>query len=114
MTYATVDELNSALGKRLAEPGYLITYESEAAFERDVWDRCAKFMAEVVHDTDIFCLTSHTKDRRGRSETAWKAFCREDCGPDVTVLDSNNRVDIVIEHFDPVQGSMEILSIKAR
>jgi hypothetical protein len=104
--YATVDELNSALGKRLAEPGYLNTYESEAAFERDVWDRCIKFMAEIVHDTAIFCLTSHTKDRSGRSEDAWKAFCREDCGPDVKVLDSNNRVDIVVKH--PVQGSIGI------
>lgn len=106
MTYATVDELNSALGKRLAESGYLNAYESESVFERDVWDRCVRFMAEVVHDTAVYCLTSHTKDRSGRSEAAWKAFCREDCGPDVKVLDSNNRVDIVVKH--PVQGSIGI------
>jgi hypothetical protein len=106
MAYATVDELNTALRKRLAKSGYLNTYETESAFERDVWDRCVKFMAEVIDDPSIYCLTSHTKNRSGRSRAAWKAFCRGDCGPDVKVLGTNNRVDIVIKH--PVKGSIGI------
>jgi hypothetical protein len=109
MAYATVDELNSALVKHLAESGYSNTYGSESAFEREVWGRCFKFMAEVVQDPEDrakYCLTSHTKDRIGRSEAAWKEFCREKCGPDVKVLDSNNRVDIVVKH--PVQRSIGI------
>lgn len=41
------------------------------------------------------CLTSH-KDRLGRSTAAWEAFCGEKPGPDVTMLGSNNRLDIVV------------------
>jgi acetylornithine deacetylase/succinyl-diaminopimelate desuccinylase-like protein len=106
MAYATVDELNVALGKRLAESGYSRTYQSESAFETDVWNRLFKFMSEFVQDTSTCCLTSHTKEHEGRSDAAWKAFCREDCGPDVTVLGSNNRLDIVVKH--PIKGSIGI------
>jgi len=106
MGYATIDDLYVALGKRLAEPGYSKMYKSESALEEDVWDRLVKLMSEVVDDTCVWCLTSHTSDRKGRSAAAWKAFCSEDCGPDVNVLGSNNRLDIVVKH--PVRGSIGI------
>jgi hypothetical protein len=105
MTYSTVDDLNVALAKQLAEAGYSETYQNESAFEADVWARLVKFMSQVEKDTTTYCLTSHTQ-RNGRSEAAWKAFCREDCGPDVNVLGSNNRLDIVVKH--PIQGSIGI------
>lgn len=106
MPYATIEDLNVALVKRLAESGYSKTYESESAFEAAVWDRLVKLMSEVVQDTAAFCLTSHTKERNGRSDAAWKAFCCEDRGPDVNVLGSNSRLDIVVKH--PAQGSIGI------
>jgi|GEM_PF-3385948 hypothetical protein len=105
MNYSTVDDLNVALVKHLAEPGYSKTYQDEDAFEADVWARLLKFMSQLNKDTTTSCLTSHTQ-RNGRSEAAWKAFCGEDCGPDVNVLGSNNRVDIVVKH--PIQGSIGI------
>ena len=106
MAYATVDSLNVALGKRLAESGYSKAYQSESAFEADVWDRLVSFLSQVGQDVATSCLTSHTQRRKGRSDAAWKAFCREECGPDVNVLGSNNRLDIVVKH--PVQGSIGI------
>ena len=105
MTYSTVDDLNVALAKQLAAAGYSETYQNESAFEADVWARLVKFMSQVEKDTATYCLTSHTQ-RNGRSDAAWKAFCREDCGPDVNVLGSNNRLDIVVKH--PIQGSIGI------
>jgi hypothetical protein len=105
MKYSTVDDLNFALVKYLAEAGYSKTYANESAFEADVWARLVKFMSQVEQDTASDCLTSHTQ-RNGRSEAAWKAFRREDCGPDVNVLGSNNRLDIVVKH--PIQGSIGI------
>jgi hypothetical protein len=105
MTYSTVDDLNAALAKHLAETGYSETYENESAFEGDVWARLVKFMSQIVQNTATCCLTSHTQ-REGRSDAAWKAFCREDCGPDVNVPVSNNRLDIVVKH--PIKGSIGI------
>jgi len=105
MTYSTVDDLNVALAKHLAEAGYSETYQNESAFEADVWARLVKFMSQVEQDTATYCLTSHTQ-HNGRSDAAWKAFCREDCGPDVNVLGSNKRLDIVVKH--PIQGSIGI------
>lgn len=105
MKYFTVDDLNLALVKHLAAAGYSKTYENESGFEADVWARLVKFMSQVEQYTASYCLTSHTQ-RNGRSEAAWKAFCREDCGPDVNVLGSNNRLDIVVKH--PTQGSIGI------
>ena len=63
-------------------------------------------MSEVVQDTSISCLTSHTAGHKGRSDIAWKAFCREERGPDVKVLGSNNRLDIIVKH--PMGGSIGI------
>ena len=105
MKYSTVDDLNVALAKHLAEAGYSETYQNESSFEADVWARLVKFMSQIELDTASYCLTSHTQ-RNGRSDAAWKAFCREDCGPDVNVLGSNNRLDIVVKH--PIQGSIGI------
>ncbi len=106
MRYRSVDDLYATLAKHLAEPGYSETYMNEATFEAHVWDRVITFMSEVVKDIGASCLTSHTTERKGRSGVAWKAFCREDRGPDVKVLSSHSRLDIVIKH--PVEGSIGI------
>ena len=105
MNYSTVDDLNAALVKHLAELGYSKKYQDEDDFEADVWARLVKFMSQLNKDTATSCLTSHTQ-RNGRSDTAWKTFFRENCGPDVNVLGSNNRLDIVVKH--PIQGSIGI------
>ena len=105
MGHAAVDDLYAALRSRLAEPGYARKYESESAFEADVWGRLLEFISEGGQATDGCCLTSHTK-LEGRSDAAWRAFCREERGPDVKVLGSNNRLDIVVKH--PVEGSIGI------
>jgi hypothetical protein len=105
MTYLTDDDLNIALAKHLAEPGYSETYQNESGFEADVWARLIDFMSQVEKDTATYCLTSH-RQLNGRSDAAWKVFCRDDCGPDVNVLGSNNRLDIVVKH--PIWGSIGI------
>jgi hypothetical protein len=105
MNYSTVDDLNVALTKYLGEPGYSEAYQDKDAFESDVWARLIKFMSQLNKDTSISCLTSHTQ-RNGRSDSAWKTFCRENFGPDVNVLGSNNRLDIVVKH--PIRGSIGI------
>ena len=105
MTYSIVDDLNVALARHLAEADYSKKYQNESAFEADVWARLVKFMSQVEKDTASYCLTSHTQ-HNGRSDAAWKAFCREDCGPDVNVLGSKNRLDIVVKH--PIKGSIGI------
>jgi hypothetical protein len=104
MNYSIVDDLNVALVKHLAEPGYSKRYRDENDLESDVWVRLVKFMSQLNKDTATSCLTSHTQ-RKGRSDTAWKTFCRENCGPDVNVLGSKNRLDIVVKHL---QGSIGI------
>ncbi len=105
MTHSTVDDLNIALARHLAETGYSERYQDESAFEADVWARLVRFMSQVKQDVATKCLTSHTQ-HSGRSDAAWKAFCREDYGPDVNVLGINNRLDIVVKH--PIQGSIGI------
>lgn len=94
MVFETLDDLNLAVRKRLAKPGYDSTYPSEAAFEADVWRRLVTLFRR---DAGAWCLTSH-KEHVGRSLAAWKAFCSKECGPDVSVLGSKNRLDIVVEH----------------
>jgi hypothetical protein len=49
-------------------------------------------------------LTSHDI-HPDRSEQAWRRFCETGPGPDVRVLGSNNRLDIVLQH---VTGSIGI------
>lgn len=97
MGFATVGDLHIALGRRLAEPGYADTYADESAFEDAVWTRLFEFMRQAGQNPSTSCLTSHT-DRAGRSDEAWEAFCRSDCGPDVEVLGSDNRLDIVVKY----------------
>jgi len=102
----SVDDLYVALVQRLTKPGYSSTYTDEASFEADVWDRVFSAVSQIVQNPGTSCLTSHTAKHKGRSDTAWKTFCREERGPDVKVLGSNSRLDIVIKH--PVEGSIGI------
>ena len=46
MNYSTVDDLNIALVKHLADSGYAEKYQDEDAFEADVWARVVKFMSQ--------------------------------------------------------------------
>jgi hypothetical protein len=98
----TLDDLYSAIIQRLAEPPYPDHYDSESEFESEVWSRIT---ALVGDDFEKRCLTSH-KERHGRSAVEWENFCLETPGPDVNVLGSNNRLDIVIKH--PTGGSIGI------
>jgi hypothetical protein len=100
MTWATVDDLYKAIRERVARPGYKPSYSDESRFEAEVWDRVVKLVGDEER-----CLTSHT-ERKGRSASAWKAFCKETPGPDVNVLGSNNRLDIVVKH--ETKGSIGI------
>jgi hypothetical protein len=93
------------LRERLAEPNYAGAYPTESAFEADVWIRVVKLAREIGLDVSTACLTSHA-EHADRSVAAWKGFCREDTGPDVNVLGSNNRMDIVLKH--PEYGSIGI------
>jgi hypothetical protein len=102
MSHVTVDDLYTALRKLLAAPGYAKTYGSEPEFEAAVWGRLIKLFGQ---NTGACCLTSH-QEHGERSAEAWKAFCCEDSGPDVNVLGSKNRLDIVVKHS--VQGSIGI------
>jgi hypothetical protein len=98
----TVDDLYSAIVQRLADPTYPDRYASESDFEADVWSRITAMLGE---DAQRLCLTSHT-ERQGRSAVEWETFCQETPGPDVNVLGSNNRLDIVVKH--PKGGSVGI------
>ena len=98
----TVDDLYSAIVQRLAEPAYPDHYASESDFEAEVWSRITRM---VGNDAERRCLTSHT-ERQGRSAVEWERFCQETPGPDVNVLGSNNRLDIVVKH--PGGGSIGI------
>ena len=98
----TVDDLYSAIVRRLAEPTYPDHYDSESDFEAEVWSRITRM---VGNDAERHCLTSHT-ERLGRSAVEWERFCQETPGPDVNVLGSNNRLDIVVKH--PEGGSIGI------
>ena len=102
MPYSSVEALYQAIHQRLAAPGYKSTYADESAFEDDVWKRLLDLLGP---DAAQHCLTSHAK-RTGRSAPAWKTFCEEKSGPDVDVLGSKNRLDIVVRH--PTLGSIGI------
>jgi hypothetical protein len=53
------------------------------------------------------CLTSQTQ-RKGRSAAAFEAFCKERRGPDVRVLGSNNRLDIIVKHQQKGSVGIEV------
>lgn len=91
-----IDELWTVLQKVLSAPGYSETYASEDAVEAEVWTRVRALASRLDWDPDENCLTSHT-DRSPRSATAWEKFCREETGPDVEVLGSGYRLDIVVK-----------------
>ena len=92
-----IDELWLLLRERLAESQYADTYDTETALEMEVWRRVVALASWLQMDLSSACLTSHAI-HRNRSEKAWQSFCREPRGPDVNVLGSNNRLDIVIKH----------------
>jgi hypothetical protein len=104
MTWSTVDDLYEAIKKRLAAPGYSDRFDDESEFEEEAWSRVVGLLGQHQNVAQL-CLTSHT-GRPGRSAAAWRAFCKETRGPDVKVLGSNNRLDIVVKH--PTQGSIGI------
>src|SRR5262245_59573799 len=107
MSWATVDDLYEAVKERLGAPGYDQSYADEPDFEKQVWSHVVRLVGQEVGQECVgqFCLTLHS-ELPGRSAAAWEAFCKETPGPDVNVLGSNNRLDIVVKH--PTNGSMGI------
>lgn len=97
MNLTSIDELWMILRERLAEPNYACVCPTESALEDEVWTRLVELAKQLGLDASTTCLTSHT-ERVGRSDIAWKCFCQEYNGPDVNVLGSNNRLDIVFRH----------------
>ena len=104
MAYSTVERLYQAILNRLAQPGYAKRYADESAFEKDVWARLVKLLGVNAAQ---HCLTSHTQ-LEGRSAAAFEAFCKEKRGPDVHVLGSNNRLDIVVKHQQKGSVGIEV------
>ena len=100
-----IGELWMDLRSRLHQPGYKDKYESEAEFEVDVWRRVVRLANDLGIDAASTCLTSHAI-HTDRSARAWERFLHEGAGPDVNVLGSKNRLDIVLRH--PTHGSIGI------
>jgi hypothetical protein len=100
-----IDELWRLLRERLAGSQYADTYDAEPALEMEVWKRVVTLAVDLGIDVGNACLTSHAI-HRDRSADAWQLFCEERSGPDVNVLGSNNRLDIVLRH--PELGSIGI------
>jgi len=100
-----IGELWTLLLERLAASKYRRAYETESDFEADVWENVRNTATDLGLDAAQTCLTSHTV-RSGRSSAAWSEFCLEEAGPDVDVLGSANRLDIVFRH--PRLGSIGI------
>ena len=92
---SSFNELWTAVLTSLAGPGYVAEYETESAFEDDVWKRVVAVARSLGLDVGESCLTSHKRCGQ-RSSAAWSKFCKEEGGPDVKVLGSSNRLDIVI------------------
>jgi len=98
MTANNIDELWFLLRERLAASRYANSYDTEINFEQEVWTRVVALAQDLgVGDLSGACLTSHAI-HENRSEEAWRSFCREPHGPDVNILGSNNRLDIVFRH----------------
>jgi hypothetical protein len=107
-----IEELWLLLRRRLAEPGYANLYTTEEAFEADVWKRVVSLATQLGLNVSESCLTSHA-EHADRSAAAWKKFCQEETGPDVSVLGSNNRLDIVLKHADYGSIGIEIKCLGA-
>jgi hypothetical protein len=105
----TLPQLFSDLTRALASPRrYARRYRSEAFFEKDVWRiirrRCKRHFGPSRLSRIV--LTSHTGSHGPEERAAWAEFLRSKPGPDVRVLGSNNRLDIVVKH--PRRGSIGI------
>jgi hypothetical protein len=100
-----INELWLVLRNRLWQPGYEGEYGTEAAFEVEVWKRIVALAKDLGLDVASSCLTSHAI-HADRSVPAWEQFLKEQAGPDVKTLHSNNRLDIVFRH--PSHGSIGI------
>jgi hypothetical protein len=107
-----IDDLWTMLTERLAAPGYAVAYPTESEFEAEVWTRVINLATEIGLNVDKSCLTSHV-ERAHRSAAAWKEFCEETSGPDVTVLGRNNRLDIVLRHQDYGSIGIEVKCLGA-
>lgn len=107
-----VDAWWTMLRERLAAPGYSDAYATESAFEAEIWSRVTQLAREIGLNVDEACLTSHV-ERAHRSAVAWKGFCEEATGPDVTVLGSNNRLDIVLRHQEYGSIGIEVKCLGA-
>lgn len=92
-----IDDLWLLLRDRLERPGYADAYDAEPELEVEVWRRVTALAGELGIDARGACLTSHAI-HPDRSADAWRSFCGEPGGPDVNVLGSNNRLDIVFRH----------------
>lgn len=101
----SIDDLWFLLRKHLDGSDFLDSYPTESAFESDVWERVIKVAMKLGLNNEAVCLTSHRMNP-GWSPVYWKEFCRQEKGPDVNVLGSNNRLDIVFKH--PEFGSIGI------
>jgi hypothetical protein len=87
------------LVRTLSAPGrFRHHYPSEAAFEDDVWElvrtRCRRHWPKAPLSQLV--LTSHKRNHGPAERQAWLEFLRATPGPDVRVLGSNNRLDIVV------------------
>ena len=103
--YETTAQVFASVQAELARAGYAETYADERAFEADVWKRLRTLVTDAGWDPATACLTSHTW-AEGRSAAEWRAFCAQEQGADVAVLDSKNRLDIVLRH--PKGGSIGV------
>ncbi len=99
VTPNNIDELWLLLRERLGGSQYADRYDAEPALEVEVWKRVVTFAVDLEIDVHNACLTSHAI-HRDRSEDAWRLFCEEPRGADVSVLGSNNRLDIVFRHWE--------------
>lgn len=101
----SIDDLWVILRRHIKESDFLDSYPTESAFESDVWASVVEVAVNCGLNKEEVCLTSH-QTNPGRSPVYWKEFCKQEKGPDVNVLGSNNRLDIVFKH--PEYGSIGI------
>jgi len=95
------------LKEQLARSGYQDAYRTESAFEAEVWRRVVNVAKQMGLIVSTACLTSHLGNP-DRSAAAWKEFCRGEHGPDVNVLGSNNRLDIILRHSEYGSFGIEV------
>ncbi|MGV8081745.1 MAG: hypothetical protein AB2L22_16985 [Syntrophales bacterium] len=102
---SNIDDLWVILRRHIEGSDFLDSYLTELAFESDVWARVVEVAVKYGLNKEAACLTSH-RTNPGRSPVYWEEFCKQEKGPDVNVLGSNNRLDIVFKH--PEYGSIGI------